>query len=52
MVLAGGEVYDSLRGWRGSFLPIPDMPVDKVSAFEAAEYGRFADFSGSTTSAN
>ena len=44
MVLADGEVHDSLRGWRGSYLPIPDMPVDKVTAFEAAEYRRFADY--------
>jgi hypothetical protein len=44
MILAEGEVRDNLRGWRGSYLPIPDMPVDKVTAFEAAEYGRFADY--------
>ncbi len=44
MVLAGGEVHDSLRGWRGSYLPIPDMPVDQVTAFEEAEYRRFAEY--------
>ncbi|MCC6124771.1 MAG: hypothetical protein IT426_07415 [Pirellulales bacterium] len=44
MVLAGGEVHDGLRGWRGTYLPIPDMPVDRVSAFEEAEYRRFADY--------
>jgi hypothetical protein len=44
MVLDGGDVHDSIRGWRSTYLPIPDMPVAQVTAFEAAEYGRFADF--------
>jgi hypothetical protein len=43
-ILAGGEVRDSVRGRRGMFPPIPDMPVEKVTSFEAAEYGRFADY--------
>jgi len=43
-VLDGGEVYDSLRGRRGAFVPIPDVAVDKVTRFEVAEYNRFADY--------
>ena len=34
-VLDGGEVYDSLRGRRGAFLPVGDVPVDKVTRAEA-----------------
>ena len=36
VVLAGGEVYDSLRGRRGAFLPVSDMPVGKITRAEAA----------------
>lgn len=34
---------DSLRGARGYYLPIADLPVGKVSAKEAAAFQRFAD---------
>jgi len=43
-VLAEGEAFDSLRGYRGAFLPVPDTPVEKVSRAEAAAYRRFAEF--------
>ena len=32
-----GVVVDSLRGPRGMFVPVPDMPVDRVTAGEAEE---------------
>ena len=44
IVLEGGEVYDSVRGRRGAFLPVGDMPVDKITRAELAEYHKFADF--------
>ena len=34
-VIGKGEVYDSLRGRRGSFVPVPDVPVRQVSTAEA-----------------
>lgn len=43
-VLVDGEVFDSLRGYRGAFLPVPDTPVEKVGRAEAAAYRRFAEF--------
>jgi hypothetical protein len=43
-VLVEGGVHDSMRGYRGAFLPIPDMPVDKITRSEQAEYQRFCDF--------
>ncbi len=43
-VLSGGEVYDQLRGRRGSMLPVPDVPVGRVTAAEAASYRNFADY--------
>lgn len=43
-VLKGGDVYDSLRGWRGSLLPVPDMPVTAATKAEITEYGKFAEF--------
>ncbi len=39
-----GEVYDSLRGRRGTFLPIPDVEVEQVTAAEESAYGKFAEF--------
>jgi len=38
--LETGDV-DSLRGARGYFLPIADMPIDEVTAREAAAYKKF-----------
>ncbi len=42
-VLEDGEVHDSLRGHRGFFLPVPDVPLEKVSRCEARAYREFAD---------
>ena len=43
-MLDGGDVYDSLRGRRGTFLPVPDCEVDQVSRDEADAYRQFAEF--------
>ncbi len=43
-VLANGVVHDSIRGYHGTFLPIPDMPVDKITRSELDEYRQFSDF--------
>ncbi len=43
-VLEGGQVYDSLRGHRGAFIPVPDVPVDRVTKAERTAYERFAMF--------
>ena len=45
-VLKGGDVRDSLRGWRGALLPVPDVPVTAATAAEVTEYGKFAEFYG------
>jgi hypothetical protein len=42
-LLAGGEAIDSLRGHRGRFLPIPDVPLTGVSPGEQAAYAQFAE---------
>jgi hypothetical protein len=41
---AAGELIDSLRGPRGAFVPVPDMELDKITAAEAAEYEKFANW--------
>lgn len=41
--LVDGEVFDSVRGRRGSLTPVPDVPVSAVTAAEAREYRRFAE---------
>ena len=43
-VIGKGEVYDSLRGRRGSFVPVPDVPVGQVSRAEADSYARFVAY--------
>lgn len=43
-ILDKGVVYDSLRGQRGAFIPIPDIKLDKATRFELAEYNRFANY--------
>jgi len=43
-LLEGGEVRDSLRGRPGTFMPIPDVEVAKVSPSEAESYRQFADY--------
>jgi hypothetical protein len=42
MTLAGGEPVDSLRGARGSFLPVPDVEIAGLTASEAEAYDEFA----------
>lgn len=37
-----GEFFDSLRGGRGTFAPIPDVAFDLVTATEAHRYSDFA----------
>jgi hypothetical protein len=44
VVLAGGEIYDSLRGRRGAFLPVSDTPVGNVTPAENSDYAKFAEF--------
>lgn len=41
-VLAGGEARDSLRGAQGAFVPIPDIPIERVTRSEAAAYQQLA----------
>jgi hypothetical protein len=41
-VLEGGIVRDSLRGHRGSLVPVPDVQVTSATRAEVAEYQRFA----------
>lgn len=41
LVNVEGRWVDSIRGAPGSFLPIPDVAVQAVTADEAAEYERF-----------
>ena len=38
-----GAATDSKRGALGSFLPIPDMTIDKITSSEAEAYEDFAD---------
>lgn len=38
------QFVDSLRGPRGQFTPIPDLPPTTVTPAEAADYRRFAQF--------
>lgn len=42
-LLTGGEAVDSVRGHRGRFLPVPDVPLGKVTPSEQAAYARFAE---------
>ncbi|MGD9126707.1 MAG: hypothetical protein PVH19_04940, partial [Planctomycetia bacterium] len=39
-----GQLVDSLRGRRGFFVPIPDVPVENITVSEAAAYRRFLSF--------
>ncbi len=43
-VLRDGRVFDSLRGRRGAFIPVPDVPVEGLSTAELAQYQRFERF--------
>jgi hypothetical protein len=44
LVLEDGRWIDSLRGARGTFVPVPDMVIDKVTPAEAAEYREFQQY--------
>ncbi|MDX1963149.1 MAG: hypothetical protein SFX18_08345 [Pirellulales bacterium] len=37
-----GKLWDSIRGAKGSFLPIADMPVTGITPSEARAYGEFS----------
>lgn len=37
----GGRPLDALRGGKGTFTPVPDMPITSVTASEEAAYGEF-----------
>lgn len=41
--LEDGRLIDSMRGARGSFVPVPDVPIDKVTPAEAAQYRQFKE---------
>lgn len=44
--VADGRLVDSLRGPRGSFTPVPDVPVGSVTRGEAARYAELTQFYG------
>jgi hypothetical protein len=44
IVFRAGDVYDSLRGRLGAFVPVTDVAVDKITRAELSEYNKFADF--------
>jgi hypothetical protein len=37
-----GNLGDSLRGGRGTFLPVPDVPIEKITPSEARNYQQLA----------
>lgn len=41
--IVDGKKFDSVRGGRGTYLPIPDVPVTAVSQSEAARFARTAE---------
>lgn len=43
VITVGPDVMDALRGRRGYLLPIADVPIEQVTANEAAWYGEIAD---------
>ena len=43
-VLSRGEVQDQLRGRRGQMTPVPDVPLQRITAAEAASYAKFAEY--------
>ena len=42
--VVNGQAHDSLRGSRGTFLPIPDTPIGKITQSEARAFRRTAEF--------
>ncbi len=49
LVASKTGVYDTVRGRRGSFLPIPDTDVTTATATEIHRYQEFADYLGRRT---
>ncbi|MGD9721163.1 MAG: hypothetical protein AB7O59_03800 [Pirellulales bacterium] len=43
LVVDGAAISDSVRGAAGTFLPVPDVPVSKVTPQELATYQQFAE---------
>lgn len=43
-VMEDGKVFDSLRGGRGTFLPVADVDIDEITESEQEAYQRFARF--------
>lgn len=43
-VVGADAVYDSLRGARGTFVPVPDVEVTTITPAEAEAYARFAEY--------
>ncbi|HEV3137400.1 MAG TPA: hypothetical protein VGZ26_05840, partial [Pirellulales bacterium] len=41
--LVGDDLIDSVRGGHGTFLPVPDVALNKVTRAEADEYRRFSE---------
>ncbi len=46
LTLKNGDVIDSVRGARGSFLPVPDVEVGKVTKSEVDGYAEFSKVYG------
>jgi hypothetical protein len=40
--IEGDTARDTLRGARGSFLPVPDVPIESITVEEAARYANLA----------
>ncbi|WP_158265064.1 CARDB domain-containing protein [Blastopirellula marina] len=40
-ILSNGVFIDSLRGVPGTFVPVTDMPIDKITPREAMDYSQF-----------
>ncbi|MEX2112408.1 MAG: hypothetical protein WD845_04440, partial [Pirellulales bacterium] len=43
LIVAGDAFIDSLRGAPGTFLPVPDVPVEKATPDELRDYRQFAE---------
>jgi hypothetical protein len=46
LIISGNRVFDSVRGARGSFMPIPDVPLRFVTRSEAAKLAEQATYYG------
>lgn len=43
-LMEDGKIVDSLRGARGSFLPVPDVDVDEITESEQNAYDQFSNY--------